>query len=157
MKSTITILLLSFLATGVFAQASHGDKMQRILKKYCDSSEILLTVRTDAEDRTFVYLVTKEQYGASPSWDGNTPPPMSQIDAIKLGKELLAKRDQQADNIALLSITLHRLGVNEGPKKWYYAISYDKKLADDRPALSWEMYLLMDGTEVRPIEYTEEK
>ena len=156
MKTTIPIALIVLLAIVASAQESHRDVMQRIFQKYCTGDIDLLTVRTEDNGDVFLYLIEKSRLTATPSWDGEGAPPIPQADAVSLGKEILAQRDDEAKDIELLSISLTRLYADGATDRWYYSISYDKKLSEDQPALSWNIHLLMDGTEVQPVKYVEE-
>lgn len=130
--------------------------MNRILQKYCEGDSDLLTVRTEDNGDIFVYVIEKDRLAATPSWAGKGTPPLLQADAVRIGKEILSQRDDEAQGIALYSVSLTRLYADGDTDRWYYCISYDKNLSEDQPALSWIIYLLMDGTEVQPEKYLDE-
>ena len=165
MKTLIAILAVTTLC--VLANADsipmlHMQRMQRISQKYCDSdsNDLMLSIRTEDDGSTYLYVVTKQRYKATPEWNGQGEPPLPLPKAIEIAKNFLRNRIQNNSRLQLSSVSLgQKAQVGEFKDKWHYTLGFEERSADseDRDIRGWTVLLLMDGSEVTPVKWQDDE
>jgi hypothetical protein len=150
MKSKLLVSVIALSATVCLAQSPAFKKMMEFKQSVMESGgSILQTNIGQGDEKTEVYVATKEQIAKSPQWNGKSAPPLAFADAITHAIAHLRDTRDDADKFEVWIIVTKRIDLVEETNRWCYDVSFRRT---DEKHETVTIIMLMDKTIIEPKE-----
>lgn len=158
-KRALFILIVAMMCSTLCVASDIADVMRKIWGDLNNQNAVLLQLQKNDDGGWEVYSATKSQVARSPEWLVKSDPPLSLLDAVDHARTHLQKEHKKHKSFLPTAINMHLIASDESPNRWYYTVDFQVKFPVEGGwgTESFQVFLLMDGTIIKPKAYGEQQ